>query len=266
MSPHSDFSALDRPEILNLLFHPRKESGRPVPEYALNREIETDAGIRIGARLYLTDGQKPHILFFHGNGEIAEDYDDIGEVYINFGLNFIVSDYRGYGRSSGIPGIASMFADAHAVFNHFSDWRNQNRRTGPLWIMGRSLGSAPAIELAASYPKQITGLIIESGFAHTIELLQRLGINTNRFGIEDAAVFSNAAKLLRFSGPTLIIHGRHDQIIPLQHGKDLFEQSPANVKKLHIIDGADHNTLMMIGGRNYFTTIRDFISQEPCHQ
>ena len=261
MIQQPDFSALDRPEIVNLLFHPRKESGRAVPEFALNREIETDDGTRIGARLYLTEPENPHILFFHGNGEIAEDYDDIGKIYINLGLNFIVADYRGYGRSSGLPGIAAMFADAHAVFNHFSGWLVQDQRTGPLWIMGRSLGSAPAIELAACYPKQIDGLVIESGFADTIELLRRLGINTDRFGIENSRVFSNAAKLAGFSGPTLIIHGQYDQVIPLRHGKDLFEQSPATLKKLHIIDGADHNTLMMIGGRDYFLTIQDFIRQ-----
>lgn len=259
MSQKEDLLVLDRPEILNFLFHPRKESGRAVPAFALNQDIEVDAGIHIGTRLYLTDPAKPHILFFHGNGEIAEDYDDIGSIYMNFGLNFIVVDYRGYGRSTGMPGIATMFSDAHEVLNHFSGWLKENHRNGPLWIMGRSLGSASAIELAASYPEKINGLIIESGFAHTLPLLQRLGINTDMFNIEDSQVFSNAKKLSGFSGPTLIIHGQYDQIIPLQHGNDLFSTSPAVRKKMHVINGADHNTLLMIGGREYFDVIKDFI-------
>lgn len=259
MSQKEDLLVLDRPEILNFLFHPRKESGRAVPAFALNQDIEVDAGIHIGTRLYLTDPAKPHILFFHGNGEIAEDYDDIGSIYMNFGLNFIVVDYRGYGRSTGMPGIATMFSDTHEVLNHFSGWLKENHRNGPLWIMGRSLGSASAIELAASYPEKINGLIIESGFAHTLPLLQRLGINTAMFNIEDSQVFSNAKKLSGFSGPTLIIHGQYDQIIPLQHGNDLFSTSPAVRKKMHVINGADHNTLLMIGGREYFDVIKDFI-------
>ncbi len=264
MSQQPDYSVLDRPEILNFLFHPRKESGRAVPEFAVNREIDTGNGIHIGTRLYLTDPEKPHILFFHGNGEIAEDYDDIGAIYLKFGLNFIVVDYRGYGRSSGEPGIASMFSDAHAIFRHFAGWLSRKGRTGPLWIMGRSLGSASAIELAASYPEQISGLVIESGFARTTELLQKLGIDPDRLGITDSQIFSNAAKLCRFPGPTLIIHGELDQIIPVQHGKELFDRSPATVKKLHIINSAGHNTLMILGGRNYFEAIRDFI-QEQTH-
>jgi len=262
MSKQTDLSGLDRPEILNFLFHPRKESGRDVPAFALNREIDTDKDIHIGTRLYLTDPAMPHILFFHGNGEIAEDYDDIGSIYMNFGLNFIVVDYRGYGRSNGVPGIASMFSDAHCILNHFSDWMLRNQRKGPLWIMGRSLGSASAIELAASYPDKIDGLIIESGFAHTLPLLQRLGIRTDSFDIESSQVFSNAEKISRYSRPTLIIHGQYDQIIPLQHGNDLFDRSPAVNKKIHVINGADHNTLMMIGGKEYFDVIKDFIESE----
>ncbi len=258
MSKEKDLFVLDRPEILNFLFHPRKESGRTTPAFALNQDIETDDGIHIGARLYLTDPDSPHILFFHGNGEIAEDYDDIGSIYMNFGLNFIVVDYRGYGRSNGMPGIATMFSDAHYALNHFVAWQIQNQRKGRLWIMGRSLGSASAIELAASNPNKIEGLIIESGFAHTLPLLQRLGINTEILSIEDFQVFSNVEKLGRFAGPTLIIHGQYDQIIPLQHGKDLFARSPARRKKMHIINGADHNTLMMIGGKEYFEIIREF--------
>lgn len=261
MSKKEDLLVLDRPEILNFLFHPRKESGRTVPAFALNQNIATDDGIHIGTRLYLTDPDMPHILFFHGNGEIAEDYDDIGSIYMNFGLNFLVVDYRGYGRSNGSPGISSMFSDAHYVLKHFSVWLEKNQRKGPLWIMGRSLGSASAIELAASFPEKINGLIIESGFAHTLPLLQRLGINTEILNIEDSQVFSNAEKLSRFDGPTLIIHGQYDQTIPLQHGQDLFARSPAARKKMHIINGADHNTLLMIGGREYFEIIKDFINQ-----
>ena len=178
---------------------------------------------------------------------------------MNFGLNFIVVDYRGYGRSTGMPGIATMFSDAHDVLNHFSDWLKQNHRNGPIWIMGRSLGSASAIELAASCPEKINGLIIESGFAHTLPLLQRLGINTTILNTENSQVFSNAEKISRYAGPTLIIHGQYDQIIQLQHGNDLFSTSPAVRKKMHVINGADHNTLLMIGGREYFDVIKDFI-------
>jgi len=91
---------LDQPEITQFLFYPRKESGRKPPGNAVDMDIPVENGIRIGVRLYSTSSEKPHILFFHGNGEIAEDYDDIGPVYTDYGINFIVAEntYQGYTR------------------------------------------------------------------------------------------------------------------------------------------------------------------------
>ena len=152
-----------------------------------------------------------------------------------------------------------MILDAHDALSYIVAWRERESQTGPLWIMGRSLGSASAVELAAEHPNAFAGLIIESGFAHTIALLQRLGIDVRRMGIKDTDVFSNFNKIAAYNGPTLILHAQYDQIIPLSHGKDLFAASPAASKKLYIVDNADHNTIMMVAGRRYFDTIRDFI-------
>lgn len=260
MSKAQDFSIFDQPEVLSVLFHPRKDFGRTPPSGAEIHEIDVGGGIRIGTRLYLADGNLPHVLFFHGNGEIAEDYDDIGPIYNGFGINFLVADFRGYGRSTGRPGVLSMFTDASEVADYFFRWCEKNHRPGPLWIMGRSLGSAPAINLAAEFPDKIKGLVIESGFAHTLPLLQRLGLSPGAFAGQHVRGFSNADTLARFSGPTLILHGEYDQIIPVNHAHDLFESSPAPRKKLHIVEDADHNSIMMVAGRSYFQIIRDFIS------
>ena len=250
-----DYSVLDRPEILMFLFHPRPEWGGSGAEtQGQDVLIPVEDDIAIGARLYTCKKAAPTILFFHGNGEIAEDYDDMGPVYNAFGLNFLVADFRGYGRSTGSPGVLSMFSDAHGVMRYFLKWMTENQRTGPLWIMGRSLGSAPAIDLAVAFPDKTYGLIIESGFAHTLPLLHRLGLHPAAFGGQNTRGFSNADTLARFSGPTLILHGEYDQIIPVNHAHDLFERSPAPRKKLHIIEGADHNTILMVAGRSYFET------------
>ena len=51
----------------------------------------------------VADPAAPSILFFHGNGEIVADYDDLGPLYNRMGINFLAADYRGYGRSTGRP-------------------------------------------------------------------------------------------------------------------------------------------------------------------
>lgn len=266
MSKQNQPSLLDRPEITALLFHPRKDPLDQLPPGASELFTPVDEGISLNSRLYAGDAGRPHILFFHGNGEIAADYDDIGPIYQQFGLNLLVSDYRGYGKSTGRPDVSSMLQDAHAVFDHIRRWMHRNERTGPLWVMGRSLGSAPALELAAHYPDDCQGLIIESGFAYTLDLLAHIGLDTR--GWQDNAKAGSADinrinidKIARYAGPTLIIHAQQDGIIPAAHGKALYQASPAPVKNIRIIEGADHNTIFLIAGKTYFSLIREFTDQ-----
>jgi pimeloyl-ACP methyl ester carboxylesterase len=123
--------------------------------------VPVAADVAVGARLHLGSPAHANILFFHGNGEIAADYDEIGPFYNRIGANFLAIDYRGYGRSSGYPTVAAMMRDGHAIFKYVTAWLAQNGFSGPLIVMGRSLGSASGIELAAAYPGQISGLIIQ---------------------------------------------------------------------------------------------------------
>ena len=251
---------LDRADILRFLFHPRK-AGRTIPSGRVE-EITVDVAddAVIGCRLHLGGEENPTILFFHGNGEIAHDYDPIGPVYISYGLNFIVADYRGYGISTGRPSISSMLSDAYASLEQIAGLLKEKGHTGPLWIMGRSLGSAPAIEVAVNRQDIVSGLIIESGFAGVKELLERLGILPGDLDISKAMLFSNADSIMLYQGPVLVIHAEHDHIIPLDHGKQLFESAPGPKKSMKIIYGADHNNIFALAGMNYFEYIRNFIN------
>ena len=75
--------------------------------------------------------------------------------------------------------------------------------------------------MAASYGDDISGLIIESGFASTVSLLHCLGVDTQTLGITEAHGFKNLEKIAQFAKPTLIIHGRHDQLIPVMSAEML---------------------------------------------
>ena len=253
---------LDRPEILSVLFHPRK-APNVLPAGGVEEiVIDTKDDAVIGCRLHLGKKNYANILFFHGNGEIAHDYDPIGPVYNSCGLNFIVADYRGYGISTGKPSVSSMLSDACIIFDAICKKLENNGYSGPLWLMGRSLGSAPATGLAAGCKKQIEGLIIESGFAGVQDLLKRLGILPKALDIETSMLFSNAENISKFSGPLLVIHAEHDHIIPLEHGKQLFEASPSMKKSIKIIPDANHNNIFALAGMNYFKYIENFIYQQ----
>ncbi len=256
-----NYAVFDRPDILNYLFYPRPEWGSPSfrerPDTLL---IPVEGDVVIGARLHLADAAAPTILFFHGNGEIVADYDDLGPIYTGMGINFIPVDYRGYGISTGSPTVSAMMKDCHVIFDYFERWRRDNAYGGPFIVMGRSLGSISALELASQYQERIDGVIIESGLAYAIPLLHLLGVNAEGLGITEEKGFNNVDKIARFDKPTLIIHAQYDHIIPFSDGEALFQANQSKDKKFLMIPDANHNDIFARGLHQYMQGIRDFLS------
>jgi hypothetical protein len=201
----------------------------------------------------------PLILYYHGNGEIADDYDDIASLYTRLGISLLVMDYRGYGASGGSPTSSTLLTDAVAVFGALTQICDQHHlKPARLYVMGRSLGSVTAIEIAQHAGETLAGLIIESGFSDTFGLLMRLGLQVQ--GAEEGQHgFGNAFKMEQVHIPTLILHGQSDVLIPPTDGQDLYRHCAATTKHLVLIPGAGHNDILMTGMTVYFDAIRAFV-------
>ena len=265
-----DYSALDRPEVLMFLFHPRPEprySSSSDPEPATLGPVRTDhlipveSDVVIGARFHMTAKSECNILFFHGNGEIVADYDDLGPIYNQMGINFLAADYRGYGQSTGTPTVTGMMRDCHAVFDFTQHWLDQNNYPGPLIVMGRSLGSASVLELAAHYQDRLDGLIVESGFAYAGPLLQLLGVNSDTLGFKEEQGFRNTDKIRTFDRPSLIIHAEKDHIIPFSDGKALYDACQSTDKTFLKIPGANHNDIFLRGFSEYMAAVQALVEK-----
>jgi pimeloyl-ACP methyl ester carboxylesterase len=260
---------LDRPEVSRVLFHPRRDlPNRPLPPRARPVRIEVDKGVAISGRLHHAKPEGPTILFFHGNGEIASDYDAISPLYTGLGINLLVVDYRGYGLSDGEPSASHLLADAVTVYAKISPLLAEHGlHRDQLFVMGRSLGSAAAVEIAVHAKNQIAGLIIESGFAYTMPLLATLGLRlelkrtdkTLDGSAEHEFGFGNPDKIARVLVPTLIIHGEADWLIPVENGHALYERAGTADKRLVTIPHAGHNDLLFAGQNTYFEAIRTFL-------
>ncbi len=256
------YSLLDRPEVLSVLFHPRPELGPGPDDGHINDHlIQVEKQIQVGARFHLASSTGANLLFFHGNGEIAADYDQLGPLYNNLGINFLPVDYRGYGRSNGRPTVGCMMTDCHVIFDYVRKWMAENNHCGPLIIMGRSLGSACALELVAEHADQIDGLIIESGFAFAAPLLRLLGVNPDMLSFKEGDGFANLDKIVKYQGPTLIIHAEYDHIIPFSDGMALFKASTAQDKSLLKIENANHNDIFRRGLNDYLQAIQRLIDR-----
>ncbi len=257
--PPEEYSYLDTPEILSYIFHPRKDTG--ILKNSLTAKdilIPVEKDINISGRFYMAGSSSPSILFFHGNGEISEDYDDIAHEYNACGINFLSVDFRGYGRSDGKPTVCYMMKDCHTIFNYVTDWLKKQNYSGKLFVMGRSLGSASAIEVACSHEHIISGLIVESGFASMLPLLKFLGADISFLNYKEDEKRENYGKIKKIKKPVLIIHAEEDRLIPFSDGQKLFDLAGSLNKKLVKIKEAGHGDIFFKDMDRYLCAIKDF--------
>ena len=255
-----DYSLLDRPALVRALFYPR-EDPKPAPGGALDRFVPVADDVKIRCRYYGGPENRPWILFFHGNGEVASDYDQVAPLYQEKGLHLVVAEFRGYGTSSGRPTFASLIEDAHplwqAVKEELAARLKEPQEEPALFVMGRSMGSIPALEIASNNNGRLKGLIIESGFTSPVGLIRRLGLGSEDAGLTRVEEKCRE-KVRNITVPALVLHGEDDDLVPLQEAKDLYEGLGSRKKKMAVIAGAGHNDLMFVGGERYFQEIEQF--------
>ncbi len=253
------YSLIDRPFLMKYLFYPRKDF-QDCPPRAFDCSIPVDKDVDISARFYVHEKSCPWVLYFHGNGEVVCDYDNIAPFYNNQNINLVVADYRGYGNSGGTPSFENIIKDAHTLFKAVKEELDRRGFPKDLWIMGRSLGSISALELASSYPDEIKGFVIESGFISVVRLIRHLGIPAP--GVDLDKLDQECLEVVRnISLPALVIHGQLDNLVPVQEARLLYENLGSEQKDLLIIPYADHNNVIIIDPEQYFKSVQRFIKE-----
>jgi uncharacterized protein len=157
--------------------------------------------------------RQPVALFFHGNGEVIDFLPEQVAGLRAQGLGVLLVEYPGYGRSPGAPSERRIIATAVAAFQAMA--RRPDVDPSRIVAFGRSLGCAAACALADRQP--LRALILQAPFTSTRPFARRLLLPG--FLVRD--LFDNRAALGRFAGPVLILHGRHDDVVPFAHGEEL---------------------------------------------
>ncbi|MHA1728096.1 MAG: alpha/beta hydrolase [Promethearchaeota archaeon] len=249
------------------IFFPRKTEPPKEDKSKLRvLRFEVAENIILGGILYLGKNytELPTVIFFHGNGETANDYSYFASEYLNCGMNLAVFDFRGYGFSTGDPRYSALFKDPIVIYEKFSKWLEREYSgtiSQILFVMGRSLGSTCASALAAENPAKLHGIIIESGFASISRMIDLISNRYPEVDFELLKPFSNDTYLSRIKKPCLIIHGERDNIIPFSEGEELFYSIPENVEKKFVgIQRASHNTISSFE-EEYYPPIREFIEK-----
>lgn len=228
----------------NLIFYP----GKLPKDYRFdlrdsNEELSlnTTDGEEINA-LFYPGSKKEVILYFHGNAGDLSNWQYISEDFTNLGYNFLIIDYRGYGKSSGTITEKGLYADAEAAYQFLID--EKRFRPDDIIIYGRSIGTGVAVELAIRHA--VKGLILEAPYTS----LKTLANEKMPFLLPSLFLrfhFDNIGKINSVKSPVLFIHGGKDTLIPPSHTDKLHEHFRGKKKKV-IIQNGSHNDLNDFAG------------------
>ena len=230
-----------------------KALGLPFEEVA----IDVEPGVRIHG-WFIKAAKEPSVatvLFSHGNaGNIADRLDRVLR-WREVGADFLLYDYRGYGRSTGSPDEEGTYRDGRAAYDYLVNARQVD--PARLILMGESLGCAISIQLAIE--RKAAGLAIEAPFASIARMANAI-YPFLPLGSFIRTRYENLKKIPQLKMPLLVVQGTRDEVIPVAQGKMVFEAAP-QPKEYLAIEGAGHNDVYVIGGARYRSTLADFIAR-----
>jgi pimeloyl-ACP methyl ester carboxylesterase len=244
---------VDHPLISHRVFFPRPTTLEPTCP------VEVGAA-RLACYAFRRHPRAGTVLHFHGNGELAAEYAaGSAEFFLCLGVNVCFAEYRGYGGSTGTPGLGAMLGDGEQIV------RALGVPPERLVVFGRSLGSVYAIELARRLPR-IAGLILESGIADLLECwpvadsdLERCGFRSGELQREVAEHFDHRAKLQHYPGPQLVLHTANDQLLDQAHAERLHAWGGGTDKRLTVFPNGNHNTILRANYMEYVREVAQFL-------
>ncbi len=245
----------------NFVFFPEPWDPQPWAELSQLPLEEVTFTSEDGTHLYgwylpATDAELPPMLWCHGNaGNISHRLDNMMQLHAR-GIGFFIFDYRGYGRSEGVPSEKGLYADGLAALKVLQD--KSKKSVDEIVVFGRSLGSAVATEIVKQN-KSVAGLILETPFPSVKAVAKHHYANLPVDKLLQSK-FELQSKLKDIECPLLVIHGTQDSIIPFELGKQVFD-SANEPKRFYVIEGADHNNTYTVGGAIYFNELQTFLKQ-----
>jgi pimeloyl-ACP methyl ester carboxylesterase len=190
-----------------------------LPPTARMISVETGDGLTLTGIAVAARGDMPTLLLLHGNGSSAADAVRWFEPLAARGYGLVAAEYRGYSGNSGVPGEAGLTADGEA----FLAYARARNGTGPVWVVGHSLGAGVAFDLAKK--QKLDALVTIGAFTRLRAAAPKLA---RAFVPND---YDNLAAVPALDEPWFLIHGLADEVISSSDGK-----------KLHLAAGAAKKT------------------------
>jgi fermentation-respiration switch protein FrsA (DUF1100 family) len=209
-----------------------------------------------GARLHGWWMPHPHawgtILYCHGNNGNITNRIETFLLLRRLGVNLFAFDYRGYGKSEGMPTEAGLYRDVRAAWDHLVSARGVAPKS--ILLFGHSLGGAVAVDGALHC--EVGGLVVQSSFTQVRDMARTIypGVPLHLIARNQ---FRSIDKVARLPMPKLFVHGTQDATVPIELGRRLFDAA-ASPKEWYEVARAGHSELHRHGGLRYYGCLQKF--------
>jgi uncharacterized protein len=231
----------------------------PDPATVLSGTVEvtypTEDGLSMAAWLVSTTGDEPSgtVVVFNGNAGNRADRAPLARALAEHGYEVLLVDYRGYGGNPGSPSEPGLAADARAAVAYLQT--RPGFDSDRLVYFGESLGAGVALGLARHL--QPAALVLRSPFTS----LPDIGSTHYHFFPASLLLWDRYPNLEIIRGievPVMIVAGSADSIVPVGQSRALFEAA-TGLKRLLVIDGADHNDFILTAGPDLVDEVVSFL-------
>jgi uncharacterized protein len=227
------------------------ELGRPFQDIYFN----ASDGVRLNAWFFPADTNSPRrrfvMLVCHGNGGNISHRLDLCRVLLGAGVNVLIFDYRGYGRSEGRLSEEGTYRDAQAAYAWL---RQQGFAPENIITFGESLGGGIASELAVR--ERVGGLVLQSTFTNIADIGAELfpWLPVRWF---NTIKYDTVKKLARVRAPLLVMHSRNDRLIGFHHAERNF--AAANEPKMFREISGEHNDSLALDRDRWIEGVGNFL-------
>ena len=226
----------------NFLFHPHKDRMNELQSLSHESEVIwlESKGQKIHSLFIRNKISNTLLLYFHGNaGTISNPWARVSdELATKLGVSIWLVDYPGFGLSEGSISDQKQLMDiAETMFDKIPE-------QGPfekVIVMGRSMGTGVASQLAASRKSEIAAVILEAPYASLKQLVKQRVPWVPSMLLRYP--FESQSALKDYPGPALILHGSKDDVIPVTHGRELAASRDSSLNTYLEVEGAHHDNL-----------------------
>jgi fermentation-respiration switch protein FrsA (DUF1100 family) len=199
-------------------------------------------------------------LFCHGNTGNLTTIAGVIPHLLDSGINVLLFDYRGFGRSSGSPSLAGVVSDGVCAARYHDRIRPKQV---PSILYGYSLGGAIAAQVTRQ--RAFDGLVLQSTFTNLRDLAR---VTFPRLPLHLVAgnFFDTLGVVRRLDIPVLILHGTEDETIPCWMAHRLYDNCTSSAKEIRIVDGGLHKDLYVRDGDALVWAVNRFATGVSPHR